>query len=144
MDKVFECRYCGRKCKSKNSLVNHEIRCKENPQRLICLGNKGRMPEHTKAYYTQPYRQGGVELDITKSQLDAYRKTHQRCEICGKTIEEAVRWNSKYAPKRLCVDHDHNTNKFRGLLCSVCNRQLGWYEKYADQISLYLDKEMVL
>lgn len=27
------CKFCGKECKSKNSLVQHEIRCKENPNR---------------------------------------------------------------------------------------------------------------
>ena len=31
--------------------------------------------------------------------------------------------------------------KFRGLLCSVCNRQLGWYEKYKNEIEDYLNKD---
>ena len=57
------------------------------------------------------------------------------CEICGRTIEDCVKWNSKYAPKNLCIDHDHKTNKFRGLLCLVCNRQLGWYEKNKESLS---------
>ena len=35
-----------------------------------------------------------------------------------------------------------NTNQFRGLLCSTCNRQLGWYKKYKKDIENYLNKEL--
>lgn len=138
----FICRYCGRVCKNQNSLTQHEIRCKSNPNRLICFGNKGNIPKHYQPYYNTPYKlyKPNVELDITKYELDKYMESHKCCEICGKTIEECVKWESKHAPKKLCIDHDHKTNKFRGLLCSVCNRQLGWYEKYVNEINNYLNK----
>lgn len=31
----YNCKYCGKECKNKNSLIQHEIRCKENPNRLV-------------------------------------------------------------------------------------------------------------
>ena len=31
----YHCRYCGKECKNKNSLVNHERYCKLNPNRVI-------------------------------------------------------------------------------------------------------------
>lgn len=80
----------------------------------------------------------GVVLDITVSELDEYMQHHTRCEICGRSVDEVVKYNGKGASKRLCVDHDHVTNRFRGMLCQSCNRQLGWYEKYRDTINLYL------
>lgn len=136
----MNCKYCNKECKNLNSLRQHEIRCKLNPDKIES-GNKGHMPPHTKKYYTKlvQVRDGSI-LDINNGELDNYRLTHPVCEICGKTIEEATKWKSKFAPKKLCIDHDHNTSKFRGLLCSVCNRQLGWYEKYKDEINRYLNK----
>lgn len=82
----------------------------------------------------------GIALDITISQLDAYMLIHHRCEICGKSIEEVTHYEGKNASKRLCIDHDHTTNKFRGMLCQACNRQLGWYENNKENIQKYLDK----
>lgn len=134
----YICKYCGRKCKNKNALVQHEIRCKSNPEYIICYGNKGNMPKHFNK--TKVRLADGTQLNITRNELDEYRKTHLVCEICGKSIEEVVKWVSKYAPKNFCIDHDHKTLKFRGLLCSVCNRQLGWYEKNKDSIEKYLNK----
>lgn len=37
-DDLF-CQYCGKQCKNMNSLKQHEIRCKENPDRLPIKGN---------------------------------------------------------------------------------------------------------
>lgn len=41
------------------------------------------------------------------------------CAICGMTPSENGR--------RLFVDHDHNTGKVRGLLCSKCNSGLAMF-----------------
>lgn len=42
------CEYCGKQCKNENSLVQHELRCKENPNRISSIiekfNNKGHNP----------------------------------------------------------------------------------------------------
>lgn len=135
------CKFCGKQLKNKNALIQHEIRCKENPNRIECYGNNGNMPKHTKKYLMSNVKlYNGDVLDITQEQLLEYHNTQLTCEICGKTLDECVKWNSKFAPKHFCIDHDHKTLKFRGLLCSVCNRQLGWYENNKENIERYLNK----
>ena len=41
------------------------------------------------------------------------------CAICGKS--------EKNCKQRLCIDHNHDTGKFRGFLCSNCNRGGGMF-----------------
>lgn len=55
------------------------------------------------------------------------------CAICGKTDEY----------RALCVDHDHKTGKVRGILCSSCNRALGYFHDRVDVLKkamAYIEK----
>jgi len=65
--------------------------------------------------------------DIT---LDDYNRMYANqngcCMICDRPFDV------------LCVDHNHETNNIRGLLCSSCNRSLGFVDKHKDKIIKYL------
>jgi hypothetical protein len=52
--------------------------------------------------------------------LDLKTKQDNKCAICGKNADKE-RWEA------LCIDHDHNTNTPRGLLCRKCNLGLGCF-----------------
>lgn len=142
MNNELICPYCGEKQKHNNQLAKHKRFCASNPNRETSLGNKRNMPLHTKRYYKDFFRYRGVTLDITKEQFEKYCENHKRCEICGKTIEESINCDYEFAAKRLCLDHNHQTNQFRGMLCLRCNRQLGWYEKNKENIEAYLKKDL--
>jgi len=46
--------------------------------------------------------------------------------VCGICFLPEVFLNKEGQPKHLVVDHDHHTNKVRGLLCHTCNLLLGY------------------
>lgn len=56
------------------------------------------------------------------------------CAICGR--KETTK-SGKPEP-RLSVDHNHKTNKVRGLLCRKCNAEIGWFEMHTDKILKYM------
>ncbi len=47
------------------------------------------------------------------------------CAICKR--KEPNKLNQYNVKKRLAIDHNHITGKFRGLLCSICNKSLGGF-----------------
>lgn len=52
------------------------------------------------------------------------------CAICGK--------HQSILTRRLYLDHCHETNVVRGLLCPQCNTQLGWYETKKNIIDQFI------
>lgn len=56
------------------------------------------------------------------------------CAICGKTDGE----------QRFHLDHSHDTDEVRGLLCLNCNTKLGWFEKHEFAVLAYLHKRGVV
>lgn len=55
--------------------------------------------------------------------LDMHKEQGGVCKICGRP--EFMRHGSSGKVKDLAIDHCHQTNVIRGLLCSACNTSLG-------------------
>jgi hypothetical protein len=65
------------------------------------------------AHYKHKY---GVTLEEFRSILE---RQHHRCVVCGESPSKSTQkkfWN---------LDHDHDTDKVRGVLCTPCNLTLG-------------------
>jgi hypothetical protein len=62
------------------------------------------------------YRTFGLTLDEYNELLV---KQAGKCAVCQKLCKSG---------RQLAVDHDHITNRVRGLLCMNCNRAIGWLQ----------------
>lgn len=81
-------------------------------------GSRKKSREFSKKYYAAN-RDKWVEYGRRKRGLPlATRPEPSFCECCGKPPGEKIF-------KRLHLDHCHETGKFRGWLCSRCNRCIG-------------------
>ena len=118
----YICSVCNKRYKNKNALSQHLYKT------------------HHDYYETHRFlvMRTGL-IDITKQELEEYRKIHTKCEICGKDVEDIRKENNHF--NDLCIDHNHTTNQFRGLLCMTCNRALGWFEKNEQNILEYLNNK---
>lgn len=77
--------------------------------------------------YTKQWRLVNI-YKITQDQYDQLvLKQENKCAICAKHRDDLDR--------ELCIDHNHETNKVRGLLCYHCNVALGYFK---DNISTLL------
>ena len=64
------------------------------------------------------------KYQITDEQIDTmYKKADNKCQICHEQTEHG---SSKY--RDLVIDHNHETGKVRGILCSWCNSALGHFK----------------
>jgi hypothetical protein len=89
-----------------------------------------------KAKYLRGWRKRNPDLaknsdlkrsyGITLAQYEAMLATQGgKCAICKGP--ERTR-DKDGGPRRMPVDHDHNTGKVRGLICTHCNRALGMFK----------------
>ena len=93
-----------------------------NPDYYLQLSRKchinERKPEHMEQLKKQIFaghlRKYGITVEEYKN---SYKEQNGLCAICGNSPKQKG-W-------RLSVDHNHNTGKFRGLLCGNCNSALG-------------------
>lgn len=58
--------------------------------------------------------------------LDMYKAQNGKCKICGKELPDG---------QYLCIDHNKETGEVRGLLCSSCNKGLGFFRDDTDVIT---------
>ena len=84
-------------------------------------------------------QQKAAKYNISVENLqEMYEKVGGVCEICGKVPE------SKHG---IVVDHCHDSNRVRGLLCNPCNTALGLMKDSPENLrlaALYLEREPVV
>jgi Recombination endonuclease VII len=66
-------------------------------------------------------RRHGLTIEEFHARLE---KQDGRCPICQRKI--VAMWHGYGNGKGAVVDHDHETGRVRGIICSDCNRGLGY------------------
>ena len=139
---MLTCQYCNKICKNKNSLVQHEIRCSKNIQR-VAIGftkdtaktkssgknhsglleyNKNKRLNNSEVFVeNSSYPRGKIKQRIIKDTLIKYE-----CTECGLTNN----WNNKKIVLQLDhingVNDDHRLENLR-FLCPNCHSQQDTY-----------------
>lgn len=91
---------------------------KKNPAVYNALAVKWRDKNPDKQHATDIKRVYGLSIERYNEMLT---KQECRCKICGKSHDSSIKRG------RLYVDHCHETEEVRGLLCSGCNSGIGYF-----------------
>lgn len=71
-----------------------------------------------------------VRRNLTKEEFDRLLKKQDRlCAVCKRPLLMSILGGCD-------LDHNHKTNKNRGLLCRRCNLMIGYIEENLDRIDL--------
>lgn len=108
------CNQCFNRVMTKNNQrfrENHPEYYKENWEKYRFK----QLNKRLKRVYGITYEEA---LDIEKSQ-------DYKCAICKKPFDQSLWHNGMTLTYKFVIDHDHQTNNVRGLLCQNCNTLIG-------------------
>lgn len=102
----------------------------KNPEPQLRV-SRALTPEQRKRY--QLKHKYGITLEEFETMLEAQG---HRCAICLCTIEKPIgkSWRGNFR----AVDHDHNTDKVRSVLCRRCNVVLGQVGDSAELLEAFI------
>lgn len=121
----FICKYCGKQCKNKNSLAQHEIRCKENPNRLIIISNFIKYSEKRRKLNIKSENQytKAKRLGLSKPELSEETKNRLRELNKGRKVSEETKQKISNTQK----------NNYKGGKCcwsTAVEKRLSYAEQY--------------
>jgi len=80
-----------------------------------------------------------LQACVRKSQLAKFEITEEDYQRILKSQGGICAICKNRDSRNLAVDHDHETGKIRGLLCSNCNRGLGRFKDSAERLQSAID-----
>lgn len=132
----MNCIYCNRECKNKNSLVQHQIRCKNNPNRI-----KGGNPDNFKNYLNKlknkevsVWNKGKSKEtnDSIRKGSETLQKTIQRKRENGEVISTGLASTKETEQiRRMKISNTMKNNpKAGGLRYNSGRGKKGWYKGF--------------
>lgn len=132
---LYLCSFCNKQCVVANLHAKKQQSCgcarleliakwnREHPSPPRKRPNKNRLSDADRIIHNRMSRRRKLRKEILKryglsqSQYEnMLEQQHGLCAICGGVCASG---------KLLAIDHDHVTNKVRGLLCNLCNLGIG-------------------
>ena len=134
---VHECKSCGENRRITNTTYQLCSTCVSHEQyrgkQCWCCGTVGATGKAITFDLDESVMLcGACVMKKSKYKTTAKVLKHQimtitNCQLCGTEVEH--RNGGASNPKIACIDHDHQTGKIRGVLCSPCNTAEGLLKK---------------
>jgi very-short-patch-repair endonuclease len=127
---LYHCKYCNRVCLGKNSLVQHEIRCKNNPDKINIVSNfikynkdirDGKIDRIYKNQYDKANKLGLDKPEISEEFREKISKIHK-----GKKLSEDT--------KRRISETQKKNYKGRSKWYTQTQHRLSYAEQYFYEI----------
>ena len=131
---IMSCNKCNEEFETLSVKVRAggELFCSTECYNNFRSDNSNKKENHIK--HQRMYKYGLNEESYNKM----VELCNNSCEICEKPFANETRYTTS------CVDHNHNTNHVRGLLCHQCNKALGGFKDNIDLIKkaiIYLENK---
>lgn len=118
--------------------MNHCRACAAEYGRQWNANNKDKQREYNRRQRADPKRKRRADMQKRALHLKMYGLTPETHDallaaqggVCAICHEPGQVW----AERNLHVDHDHETNEVRGLLCGRCNVGLGFFREDTDRM----------
>ena len=121
--KAQRCRVCRNAYRMRSDV-------RENVSRYNKEHRKAHALEHREKDRRNNLKQKfGITIDQYQELFAAQKG---KCAVCGKLQKHNKPYKKNGTIAWLCVDHNHETNKIRGLLCDRCNRAIGLFGDSTD------------
>lgn len=80
------------------------------------------------ALFSRARRLYGISGDEVLDMLEAQ---NGKCPIC----KGAIMWGASHGANRMVIDHCHESDQVRGLLCDNCNKALGLFQDNPEMLA---------
>jgi hypothetical protein len=112
----LRCQECVDKRKAKDEKRKSDGVCCDHPD-IPAVPGKTKCAECLLGLRLWSLGRRGLSKKELRRAEKALKNSNGLCEICFEKLTNT---------KKTHVDHDHDTNKFRGILCNQCNIMLGY------------------
>lgn len=141
----FICKYCRKVCKNKNSLVQHEVRCKENPNRIsleyLKLRDQANIKRNPSNQFIKAKELGLPKPEVTKETRQKLSKVWKG----RKHTEESKRKISKEMQKVVREKPDsYSASNVNGRVKKVEYNGIILDSQWEVDFVSYLDKNNIL